>query len=87
MGLAGLVDALGVGAVVPATVGGVVVGLGETGDVDEAAGALGFGAAGGTVAFGLRDSTRVLSRFTSSSRSFLLVPSFMAWTVLLTWAS
>ena len=48
-----------------ATVGGLVVGLGETGEVDEAAGALGgFDPAGGTVAFGLRDSTRVFSRFT-----------------------
>ncbi len=70
-----------------AAVGDFVVGLGETGEVDDAAGAFGLGAAGGTVAFGLRDSTRVLSRFTSSSRSFRLAPSFMDCTVPLTWAS
>ena len=63
-------------------VGAVVLG------VVEAAGAFGgFGAAGGRVAFGSRDSTRVFSRFTSSNRSFLLAPSFMDCTVLLTSAS
>jgi len=71
-----------------AAVGGLVVGLGETDGVVGAAGALGgFDAAGGSVAFGLRDSTLVLSRFTSSIRSCLLAPSFMDCTALLTSAS
>ena len=71
-----------------ATVGGLVLGVGETGAVVEAAGALGgFVAGAASVAFGLRDSTLVFSRFTSSIRSCLLAPSSMDCTVLLTSAS
>ena len=87
----GLTDWLGAGEVVLAVlvgVGGLVVGLGETGGVVEAAGALGgFDWGAGSVAFGLRDSTLVFSRFTSFIRSCLLAPSFMDCTVLLTSAS
>ncbi len=75
-------DGLGGGEVVLAAVGAVVVGAGadDTGGVVEAAGA-------GSVAFGLRDSTLVFSRFTWSSRSCLLAPSLIDCTVLLTSAS
>ena len=76
----GLGDWLGGGAVVLTTVGGLLLGMGETGGVVEAAGA-------GSFAFGSRDSTLVFSRFTSSIRSFLLAPSFMDCTALLTSAS
>ena len=83
-----LTDWLGAGEVVLVAVGGLVVGLGETGGVVEAAGALGgFDWGAGSVAFGLRDSTLVFSRFTSFIRSCLLAPSFMDCTVLLTSAS
>ena len=68
-------------------VGCLVVGLGETGGVVEAAGAFGGLVAGAGSAFGLRDSTLVFSRFTSSIKSCLLAPSFMDCTVLLTSAS
>ena len=72
----------------PASVGGLVLGLGETGGVLEAAGAFGgLVAEAGSVAFGLRDSTLVFSRLTSSIRSFRLAPSFMDCTVVLTSAS
>jgi hypothetical protein len=45
------------------------------------------GRLGGNVAFGLRASTFVFSRFTWSIRSCLPAPSFMDCTVLLTSAS
>ena len=83
--------------VVPATVGGAVVGVGETAGVVDAAGAVGAfvsgagripgGELGGSVAFGSRDSTLVFSRFTWSIRSCLRFPSFIDCTVLLTSAS
>jgi hypothetical protein len=73
--------------VVLAAVGGLVLGPGETGGVVEAGALGGFVAEAGSVAFGLRDSTLVLSRFTSSIRSCLLAPSSMDYTVLLTSAS
>jgi len=74
-----------------------VVGVG---DADDGAGAAGrergagrvselptVGAWGGSVAFGLRDSTLVFSRLTSSMRSWRRPPSFSACTLLLTSAS
>ena len=71
-----------------ATVGGFALALGESGGVVESAGAPGgFVAEAGSVAFGLRDSTLALSRFTSSIRSCLLAPSFIDCRVLLTLAS
>ena len=45
------------------------------------------GAAGGSVAFGFRDSTRVFSRSTWFIKSCLLAPSFNDCTVVLTSAS
>jgi len=93
----GLSDWLGAGGVVLGltAVGDGVVGAGDTIGVVEAAGAYGglvrgtggTAEAGGSVAFGSRVSTLVFSRFTWSMRSFLLVPSFMACTALLTSAS
>jgi hypothetical protein len=76
-------------------VGDGVVGAGDAVGVVEAAGAFGGlvrgtggrAEAGGSVAFGSRVSTLVFSRFTSSIRSFLLAPSFMDCTALLTSAS
>ena len=62
------------------TVGGLLLGMGETGGVVEAVGA-------GSFAFGSRDSTLVFSRLTWSIRSCLLAPSFIDRTVLLTSAS
>ena len=98
----GLTDWLGAGEVVlgPTDVGGVVVGAGDADGVVEGAGAFGGlvwgagattelpgGAAGGSVAFGSRDSTLVFSRFTWFSRSCRLAPSSRDCTVLLTSAS
>ena len=92
----GVVDGAVDGVVLGLTaVGGVVLGADETVGVVEVAGAFGglvWGAGGraeggGSVAFGSRDSTLVFSRVTSSIRSFLLAPSFMDCTALLTSAS
>jgi hypothetical protein len=75
---------LGSGEVVLATVGGLVLAVGESGVVEPAGGIV---TEAGRVAFGLRDSTLKFSRFTSSIRSRLAAPSFIDWSFALTSAS
>jgi hypothetical protein len=83
-----------------ADVGGADAGAVPCGEADDGAGAPGrvrgagrdnelptVGACGGNVAFGLRDSTLVFSRLTSSMRSCRRPPSFSPWTLVLTSAS
>lgn len=79
----GVDHGVGVGEVVPgpAAVEGVVV------NVPEARELIGAVWGAGRVAFGSRDSTLVFSRFTSSIRSCLRLPSFTDCKLLLTTAS